>query len=154
MMKLVSKFAAKFAPLTALPLATLALGFDAATVKAQNAMYVPIPIESNQPVDDVLSTTDIPTGFGGYSRDYTLDLTEGDQVAIDLASDEFDTLVSLIAPDGSTLGENDDGPDGSTNSLLFARITQGGKYTVRVRSYAGDGVGPFTLKVTRLRPVE
>ena len=153
-MKLVSKFAAKFAPLTALPLATLALGFDAATVKAQNAMYVPIPIESNQPVDDVLSTTDIPTGFGGYSRDYTLDLTEGDQVAIDLASDEFDTLVSLIAPDGSTLGENDDGPDGSTNSLLFARITQGGKYTVRVRSYAGDGVGPFTLKVTRLRPVE
>lgn len=149
-MKLVSKFA----PLTALPLAALALGFDAATVKAQSTMYVPIPIQSNQPVDDVLSTTDIPTGFGGYSRDYTLDLTEGDQVAVDLTSDEFDTLVSLIAPDGSTLGENDDGPDGSTNSLLFARITQGGKYTVRVRSYAGDGVGPFTLKVTRLRPVE
>lgn len=149
-MKLVSKFA----PLTALPLATLALGLSAASVKAQNAMYAPIPIQSNQPVDDVLSTTDIPTGFGGYSRDYTLELTEGDQVAVDLTSDEFDTLVSLIAPDGSTLGENDDGPDGSTNSLLFARITQGGKYTVRVRSYAGDGVGPFTLKVTRLRPVE
>lgn len=149
-MKLVSKFV----PLTALPLATLALGFNAATVKAQNAMYTPVPIQSNQPVDDVLSTSDIPTGFGGYSRDYTLELTEGDQVAIDLTSDEFDTLVALIAPDGSTLGENDDGPDGSTNSLLFARITQGGKYTVRVRSYAGDGVGPFTLKVTRLRPVE
>ncbi|MGP1384993.1 MAG: PPC domain-containing protein [Thainema sp.] len=154
MMKLVSKFATKFAPLTVLPLATLALGFNAATVKAQSTMYVPIPIQSNQPVDDVLSNSDIPTGFGGYSRDYTLDLTEGDQVAIDLTSDEFDTLVSLIAPDGSTLGENDDGPDGTTNSLLFARITQGGKYTVRVRSYAGDGIGPFTLKVTRLRPVE
>ncbi len=148
------KLVFKFAPLTALPLAALALGLTAATAKAQSTMYEPISIQSNQPVDDVLSTTDIPTGFGGYSRDYTLELTEGDQVAIDLTSDEFDTLVSLIAPDGSTLGENDDGPDGTTNSLLFARITQGGRYTVRVRSYAGDGVGPFTLKVTRLRPVE
>ena len=45
----------------------------------------------------------------------------------------------LINKDGNTVGENDDGPDGTTNSLLFARITESGMYTVRVRSYAGQG---------------
>lgn len=132
---------------------TLTLGMNAGLVSAQ-AVYSPISISSNREVTDTLSDKDIPTGFGGYARDYLITLTEGDQVAIDLASDEFDTLIALIGPDGSTVGENDDGPDGTTNSLLFARITTGGTYTVRVRSYAGEGAGAFRLKVTRLRPVE
>ena len=54
---------------------------------------------------------------------------------------------------GVTVSENDDGPDGSTNSLLFARISEGGKYPIRVRSYAGEGSGPFTIKLARLRPI-
>ena len=45
------------------------------------------------------------------------------------------------------LAENDDGPDGTTNSLLFARINRVSMYTVRVRSYAGQGTGDFYLKV-------
>lgn len=151
MMKLVST---KLGQVVLFPAVLLTLGVSAASTSAQSLMYEPIPLASNEPVSDTLSAKDIPTGFGGYARDYTVALTEGDQVAIDLTSEEFDTLVSLIAPDGSTIGENDDGPDGSTNSLLFARITQGGEYTVRVRSYAGEGLGLFTLKVTRLRPVE
>jgi hypothetical protein len=36
------------------------------------------------------------------------------------------------------VGENDDGPDGTTNSLLFARISEAGTYTVRVQAYAGS----------------
>lgn len=132
--------------------AAIAIGLNAGVTRAQ--MYSPVSISSNREVTDTLTNEDIPTGFGGYARDYQVDLLEGDQVAVDLISEEFDTLVSLIAPDGSTVGENDDGPDGTTNSLLFARITQAGPYTVRVRSYAGEGAGQFRLKVTRLRPVE
>jgi hypothetical protein len=82
-----------------------------------------------------------------------LNLTAGDQVAIDLTSENFDTIVSLLAADGSTVGENDDGPDGSTNSLLFTRITEAGKYIIRVRTFGQTGSGSFKLKVTRLRPV-
>ncbi len=130
------------------------LGMATFSVEAQTAVYNPIPMPDSQEVTDVLSEGDIPTGVGGYARDYTVFLEDGDQVAIDVISEEFDTLVTLMGPDGNTVGENDDGPDGTTNSLLFARITESGTYTVRVRSYAGQGSGEFLLKVARLRPVQ
>lgn len=122
--------------------------------QAQTAVYNPIPMPESQEITDTLSEEDIPTGVGGFARDYTVYLEDGDQVAIDVISEEFDTLVTLMGPDGTTVGENDDGPDGTTNSLLFARITESGTYTVRVRSYAGQGTGEFLLKVARLRPVQ
>ena len=129
-------------------------GLASLPTNAQQAMYSPIPISTSKEIADTLSTEDIPTGDGGFSRDYLVDLEEDDQVAIDLLSDEFDTVITLIATDGSTIAENDDGPDGGTNSLLFARITEGGKYIVRVSAFGETGGGNFTLKVTRLRPVE
>ena len=129
------------------------IGFSTAKAQAQNAIYTPIPMPDSREIVDNLSENDIPTGVGGFARDYTVRLEDGDQVAIDLISEEFDTLITLLGPDGTTVGENDDGPDGTTNSLLFARITQTGTYTVRVRSYAGQGTGEFLLKVARLRPV-
>jgi hypothetical protein len=103
---------------------------------------------------DTLSDVDIPTGNGGFARDYLIELEAGDQVVMDLSSEQFDTIITLIAPDGTTIGQNDDGPDGTTNSLLFARITQTGNYVLRVSPFAGQGLGQFTLSVTRLRPVD
>lgn len=120
---------------------------------ASTPMYRPMRIERNE-ITDTLTDKDIPTGFGGFFRDYVVTLEEGDNVVIDLTSDEFDTIISLLAPDGSTLSENDDGPDGTTNSMLFARISRGGDYVLRVRPYGGQGTGTFNLKVTRLRPID
>lgn len=133
--------------------AFLAAGTSVTGANAQNQLYSPIPLPLGNEVSDTLSEKDIPTGQGGFSRDYLITLTEGDQVAVDLTSTSFDAIVSLIGEDGSTVAENDDGPDGSTNSLLFSRVTKSGNYIVRVRAFGETGVGPFTLKVTRLRPV-
>ena len=113
--------------------------------------YDPTSLPTSLEINDTLSSQDIPTGFGGFFRDYTVRLEAGDQVAIDVMSDEFDTVVSLIDANGNITSENDDGPDGTTNSLLFSRITQSGIYTVRIQSYAGQGEGAFYLKVARLR---
>jgi hypothetical protein len=135
-----------------LPAALATVALTSAAAIAQ--VYSPIPLQQNREITDTLSDKDIPTGFGGFARDYTIFLESGDQVAIDVISDEFDTLVTLMNKDGTTVGENDDGPDGTTNSLLFARITESGMYTVRVRSYAGQGTGTFRLKVARLRAVQ
>jgi hypothetical protein len=136
------------------PVTLLTLGINALSVNAQTAsLYNPIPLPSSNEVSDVLSNKDIPTGQGGFSRDYLVNFKEGDQVVMDLTSGEFDTIITLIAPDGSTLAENDDAPDGTTNSMLFSRITKPGDYIIRVAPYAGQGAGRFTLKVTRLRPV-
>ncbi len=121
---------------------------------AQVQQYQPIALpQFGKEFKDTLSNKDIPTGDGGFARDYLVHLNAGDQVVIEVKSDSFDTIVTLLAPNGSTVGENDDGPDGTTNSLLFARIVKAGRYIVRVRAFGGKGEGgPFTVKVTRLRP--
>ena len=132
----------------------LAAALKALPSEAQQRMYSPLTLPSNQEVSDQLSDQDIPTGEGGFAKDYSVSLEEGDQVAIDLTSDDFDTMVMLLADDGATVAENDDGPDGTTNSLLFARITEKGQYIIRVRAFGETGGGNFALKVTRLRPVK
>lgn len=136
-----------------IPATLLTLSVGALSAHAQS-LYNPIKLPNGGEVADTLTDKDIPTGFGGFYRDYAVTFAEGDQVVMDLTSSEFDTIVTLIGPDGTTVGENDDGPDGTTNSLLFARITRPGNYILRVSPYAGQGMGAFNLKVTRLEPIQ
>jgi hypothetical protein len=124
------------------------------TAVAQNKFYTPIPLPKNGQIIDNLTDQDIPTGQGGFARDYSIKLNKGDNITIDLSSDNFDTIVTLLGPDGSTVGENDDGPDGTTNSLLFSRIMQTGTYVIRVHAFGETGVGQFKLKVTKLLPAK
>lgn len=137
-----------------LPTTLLLLGLGAGFVRAQKPVYNPIPLPASGEISDNLSEKDIPTGEGGFARDYSIKLNAGDQVAIDLNSDSFDTIVTLMAMDGTKIAENDDGPDGSTNSLLFARIAQTGQYIIRVRAFGDTSGGSFKLKITRLRPIQ
>lgn len=139
----------------ALPIGVLlASGSAIAQTPGQNRIYAPIPMTAGRDINDRLSESDIPTGQGGFARDYTVQLQTGDQIAIDLSSDSFDTIVSLMTVQGATVAENDDGPDGTTNSLLFTRITKAGNYIVRVKAFGETTGGPFKLKLTRLRPVQ
>ncbi|MBK1990952.1 PPC domain-containing protein [Sphaerospermopsis aphanizomenoides BCCUSP55] len=124
------------------------------TIINSSNLYKPIPINGSTEISDKLSAQDIPTGQGGFARDYTVKLSKGDNLAIDLSSENFDTIITLLAPNGSTVAENDDGPDGTSNSLLFTRITETGNYIVRVRSFGETGVGKFQLKVTKLQAVK
>ncbi len=122
-----------------------------AATKAQ--VYNPIPLPIGKEIKDNLTKSDFPTGEGGFARDYIVNLRAGDQIIIDLKSDSFDTIVTLIGAKGVVIGENDDAAEGTTNSLLFERIAKDGNYIVRVRSFGTEPVeGAFTLKLTRLRP--
>lgn len=134
--------------------AGIAISAIATPAAAQLTLYNPVSISSDKEIADTLTEKDIPTGEGGFARDYYVQLQKGDQVAIDLTSDEFDTMLMLIAEDGSTVAENDDGPDGSTNSLLFSRITENGNYIVRVRAFGETSGGKFNLKLTRLKATD
>jgi hypothetical protein len=147
-MFITDKFSSRF---TVLLISILSL-ITSSPSQAENPLYNPIPLNLNTEISDRLTDQDIPTGEGGFARDYVVELKKGDQVAIDLNSNEFDTVIVLISTDGSTVGSNDDGPDGGTNSLLFARITETDKYIVRVRTFGIAGGGKFALKVSRLRP--
>lgn len=146
-------FAAGLSQLLIIPATLLGLSMAEAAV-AQSNLYSPIPFPGDlNEVSDKLSEKDIPTGQGGFARDYMVKFDEGDNVAIDLRSDSFDSIITLMADDGSTVSENDDGPDGTSNSLLFTRITKEGTYIIRVRAFGETGIGSFKLKVTRLRPL-
>lgn len=138
----------------ALGIALCSLGLQISPAQAESKVYNPQIITSETEVSDTLTIDDIPTGDGGFARDYSIRLEKGDQVTIDLTSDNFDAMVILIAGDGAKVAENDDGPDGSTNSLLFSRITEGGKYIVRVKAYGDTSGGKYTLKLTRLKPTK
>lgn len=135
-----------------LPATLMAIATTSIRTQAQN-LYNPIRLPSSGEIADTLSEKDIPTGQGGFARDYLVELQANDQMTIDVTSESFDAIVSLITPDGVTVAENDDGPDGSTNSLLFTRITNPGTYIIRVRAFGETGAGAFNLKVTRLRPI-
>lgn len=74
--------------------------------------------------------------------DYTLRLTEGRSVTIDLMSDDFDAYLYLLQ-EGMELGRDDDGGSG-LNSML-SRYLDPGTYTVRVGSFMDSGAGRFTL---------
>lgn len=124
-----------------------------AMAQTPNRSYAPIPLTPGKEVNDRLSESDIPTGQGNFARDYTMRLQAGDQVSIDLSSDNFDTIVMLMTAQGATVAENDDGPDGTTNSLLFTRITRTANYIVRVKAFGETAGGSFKLKLTRLKPV-
>jgi hypothetical protein len=117
-------------------------------------IYNPISLPDDNEVSDTLTEKDIPTGEGAFARDYLVSLKKGDQVAIDLISEDFDTIVMLLGEDGTTVAENDDGPDGTTNSLLFVRITIDGNYIIRVRGFGETGGGKFSLKMTPLTTVK
>jgi Bacterial pre-peptidase C-terminal domain len=152
---MISKTLAVFRQLLVIPATLLTIGMIGTASFAQvNKVYSPLPLPSTYEVTDSLTDKDIPTGQGGFARDYMVKLNKGENLAVDLASDSFDSIITLLGPNGSTVAENDDGPDGSSNSLLFTRIAETGNYIVRVRSFGETGVGSFKLKVTRLKPVK
>ncbi|MCM0593903.1 MAG: PPC domain-containing protein [Gloeotrichia echinulata IR180] len=148
-------FAVGLKQIIIIPVTLLAIGITTRAAFAQNKLYSPIPLTTTgTELSDTLSDKDIPTGQGGFARDYAVKLNKGDNLAVDLSSENFDSIITLLAPDGSTLAENDDGPDGSSNSLLFTRIIETGTYIIRIRSFGETGVGNFKLKVTRLQPIK
>jgi Bacterial pre-peptidase C-terminal domain len=115
-------------------------------------VYVPVQLPPSGEVEDTLSERDIPTGDGGFARDYKIQLVAGDQLAIDLTSEAFDTIINLLNSEGKNIGKNDDGPDGTSNSLLFMRIKESGTYIIRVQGFGETSSGKFKLKVSKLKP--
>jgi hypothetical protein len=144
--------ASKMLCLSVLAVLGLSLGLiRSSSVWAQETkVYSPLTLPPSNEVQDTLTDRDIPLGDGGFARDYSIQLNAGDQVAIELNSDSFDTVLLLMTKDGKTIGKNDDGPDGTSNSLLFSRIKKSGTYTIRVQGFSETSGGKFTLKVSRL----
>lgn len=79
------------------------------------------------------------------SREYPLDLEAGDVVTVVLTSEDFDTVLTLLGPDGEEVAFNDD--FGNTlNSRIVYSVDEAGSYTIVTKSFDGEG-GDFSLAV-------
>ena len=135
-----------------LPLATVLLGSPLVPVvaEARSQLYKPPSLQFDRSISEQLSNRDIPTGQGGFARDYVITCNAGDRLTITVTSTAFDPMVAVIAPDGSTIAENDDSEDGTTNAALSLTMPQSDRYTIRVQNFGQSTGGNFQLQVNRL----
>lgn len=79
--------------------------------------------------------------------DFRIDLSDGQLVTLTTLSDtNFDTVLTVIGPDGQTLAENDDYPGGRLQSQIIFQPPSPGLYTASVTGYGGS-FGSFELEV-------
>ncbi|RZM81996.1 PPC domain-containing protein [Leptolyngbya iicbica] len=86
-------------------------------------------------------------------KDYPLAIEAGDIIAIVVTSEDFDTMVSLIGPDGEEVAFNDD-YGGTLNSRIVYSATSSGDYIIRAMTYDGQQGGDFMLEVRPASPYE
>jgi hypothetical protein len=114
-------------------------------------------IRVGQAVEGELTESDAE-GDEGFEDHYVFSGRRGDVVTFFAESDEIDTYLSFGTMDDggfSEIGADDDGGEG-TNSQLVAELDEAREYHVVVRSFSGDDVGPYTLRVQEgaAEPVE
>jgi len=95
--------------------------------------------------------------IGNLSRDNTVDLwnfegQEGDVVYLAgrATSDDLDTVLTLLSPDGAVIAQSDDAPD-SLDADLFMVLPQAGQYQVRIEPYGGalsTTAGNYSLELS------
>ena len=89
-------------------------------------------------------TSDDRTYEGRYADFYNVELTRGAEFTVSQTSDEFDTLVYVVAPNGDVM-MNDDW-DG-TNSRLSFITSEAGIYSVIASSYSAGATGSYLLSI-------
>jgi hypothetical protein len=98
------------------------------------------------PVSGSLAPGDTTLNSGEFVDWYTLSGTTGQQFRVEASSADFDTYI-LVRGAGLSL-DNDDRPDGTTNSLLDITLPAAASYQVGVTSYRPGETGAYTLAIT------
>ncbi|MDJ0708069.1 MAG: PPC domain-containing protein [Leptolyngbyaceae cyanobacterium MO_188.B28] len=77
--------------------------------------------------------------------EYLFEGESGQTVTITMASEEFDTLLILLDPEGEEIAVNDD-YGGTLNSTIVTTLPASGSYTILAGSYSGQG-GVYDVSV-------
>jgi hypothetical protein len=76
----------------------------------------------------------------------------GELLVIELMSDDFDTVVTVLDADGNEIGRDDDGGDEGSNSRLAFLVPADGTYTLVAGGFLGEASGDFTLSLSGIKP--
>jgi len=109
----------------------------------------PRALEPNAEVSGTLNDSDPQGDDDSYYDYWTYQGRQGERVRITLASEAFDTYLSLGTLQNGEFHEidsNDDASEG-TNSMLDATLPNAGTFVIRVKALSGENEGPYTLKI-------
>ncbi len=87
---------------------------------------------------------------GSLFDTYTFTGEVGQQVAIALESQDFDTYLLILDANQAVIDANDDVSSGNTNSALNLTLPYTGTYTVIVNAYDSSGRGNYRLSVNAM----
>lgn len=122
----------------------------AGAVSAQEAA----PLIIGADLDASLSDSDPTDELGAPYDRYTLSLSAGQRIEIEMRSADFDTFLELYGPGEDAIEPvmiDDDGLGGGTDSLLRYTAPSDGTYTLRARAFSEGASGAYTL-IARERP--
>lgn len=78
---------------------------------------------------------------------YTLPLSEGDSIVIDVVTEAFSSLLVLRDPDGDKVAEDESSGDSFRDSRIIYIAPDDGDYEISVEASFGDPEGDFSLSV-------
>jgi serine protease Do len=89
--------------------------------------------------------SDILPSDGSYFNAYTFEGQQGQQVEIEMRSQDFDAYLILLAPDGRSLQQDDDSA-GNTDARISVTLPETGNYTVLANSFERRQTGRYTIR--------
>ena len=116
----------------------------------------PQPIQIGGTAEGVLTADAAEDDYGQRYDAYTFTAREGDRLEAVVRSQAFDTVLEVGQDDPSgwtQLAYDDDGLGEGTDSRARWVAQADGEYQLRVRSYAGDAVGAYTVSLADRGPL-
>ena len=114
-----------------------------------------LPAPTGQPVDvsldgELAEGDAIVPDDRSFYDDYEVVLERGWVIEVSMESEEFDTYLWLVGPDGRSVVQNDDTGTpsrGDTDSYFRVPVVETGPHYVRANSYDSSGRGAYRLRV-------
>jgi CHAT domain-containing protein/Flp pilus assembly protein TadD len=128
---------------------TLVPAIFSATVNVP-LMAQTIALESNT-IDDRLNSHSDTLEDNSYYNRHTFEGKAGEQITIELTSDEFDPYLLLIDPEGNKIAEDDDSGEGK-NARITLTLPSAGTYVIWANSYGERETGNYTLSWREASP--
>ncbi|MUG96183.1 protein kinase [Scytonema sp. UIC 10036] len=150
----------------------LTIGLSVAIITCFAVVLIPVMIQmwqrnslssyprlllNGKAVSSSLSKEDDFTETNAFSKDlyfrdvYVFEGRKGQQVIIDMISQELDSYLSLRAPDGNQLAANDDISVNDSNARIVVTLPKNGIYKVIASSSQGGETGAYSLRAEAIK---
>ena len=81
---------------------------------------------------------------GSYFNIHSFEGVAEETISIEMVSEEFNTYLILVGPEGEKIAEDDNG-SGTTNAQIVVTFPSTGTYQILANSYDASSIGQYTL---------